>query len=60
MVAKYIREVAMMCFNTFWTKVCPGIKPTRGYPVDARRFRAEMEAELDVLGIPMDTFWRQR
>jgi len=60
MVAKYIREVAMMCFNTFWTTACPGIKPTRGYPVDARRFRAEMESELDALGIPMDTFWRQR
>ena len=60
MVAKYIREVAMEGFNTFWATACPGIKPTRGYPVDARRFRDEMGGQLEPLGIPMDTLWRQR
>ena len=60
MVAKYIREVAMEGFNAFWSTVCLGIKPTRGYPVDARRFRDEMGGQLEPLGIPMDTLWRQR
>ena len=60
MVAKYIREVAMEAFNAFWATACPGIRPTRGYPVDARRFRDDVAGRLAELGIPMDVFWRRR
>ena len=60
MLAKYIRELAMDAFNGFWLEACPGIRPTRGYPVDARRFRDEVGRRLDELGIPEEVFWRQR
>jgi len=60
MLAKYIRELSMDAFNSFWLAACPGLRPTRGYPVDARRFRDEVGGRLDDLGVLEDTFWRQR
>lgn len=38
MFAKYLRETAMHCFNSWWTARVPKLKPTAGYPKDARRF----------------------
>ena len=43
MVSKYIREVFMMLWNDFWQLKIPDLKPTKGYPVDAKRFKAEIE-----------------
>jgi len=60
MVAKYTREVAMEAFNTYWSNVCPGVKPTRGYPVDARRFRDEVGTRLEELEIAESVFWRRK
>ena len=60
MVAKYTREVAMEAFNGYWADVCPGVKPTRGYPVDARRFRDDVGGRLDEFGIEESVFWRQK
>ena len=60
MVAKYTRELAMEAFNDFWATACPGIRPTRGYPVDACRFRDEVGDRLKELRISPDAFWRRR
>ena len=60
MVAKYIREISMTAFNRYWCRQRPGLKPTRGYPVDARRFREDIADRLQQLAIPLDVFWRQR
>jgi len=60
MVSKYIRELAMRRFNLFWQTRLPGLKPTQGYPVDARRFQAEISAELLRLEIPERLYWRCR
>ena len=60
MVAKYTREDAMEAFNAYWSDVCPGVKPTRGYPVDARRFRDDVGTRLDDLEIAEAVFWRQK
>ncbi|MDP7275832.1 MAG: hypothetical protein QF363_10165 [Planctomycetaceae bacterium] len=60
MVAKYIRELSMAAFNRYWCRQSPGLKPTRGYPVDARRFREDIAERLHQLTIPLDVFWRQR
>ncbi|MCK5735748.1 MAG: hypothetical protein KAH21_04680 [Spirochaetaceae bacterium] len=43
MFAKYVRESAMQLFNRWWADKIPGIKPTAGYPQDAKRFIAEIE-----------------
>ena len=58
MIAKYVREVCMECWNRYWDQHIPGIKPTKGYPVDAKRFKAEIEKCQMRLEIQDDQIWR--
>lgn len=60
MVCKYLRELSMELFNDFWREYLPDVKPTKGYPVDAKRFRAEIAEIQKQLGIPNPTLWRER
>ena len=60
MTAKYLRELAMHQFNRFWRARLPGLRPTQGYPVDAKRFRAEIADLARSLGIRDDILWRER
>jgi hypothetical protein len=60
MTAKYLREVCMMQFNAFWAKHVPGLKPTAGYPGDAKRFYDAIRPAMDRLGLPADAVWRKR
>lgn len=59
-LSKYLREIAMEQFNLYWATRIPGIKPTKGYPEDARRFRKEIAAKQLELGIPETVLWRER
>ena len=34
----------MRALNTYWSEHAPGIKPTKGYVQDGRRFLADLEA----------------
>ncbi len=58
--AKYLRELAMEAFNRYWTSRAPGVRPTAGYPVDARRFLAETEAARRAEAMPTIAFWRNK
>jgi len=60
MIAKYLRETSMELFNRFWTTRIPGLKPTKGYPQDAKRFRREIEMECESLGLSESDWWRCR
>ena len=60
MVCKYLRELSMDLFNDFWRAHLPGVKPTKGYPVDAKRFRQEIADVQKKLEIPDSTLWRER
>lgn len=60
MAAKYFRELAMRAFNAYWKVKVPGIKPTAGYPQDAKRFKAEIETVQSKLGIDDAILWRNR
>jgi ribonuclease HII len=60
MTAKYLRELAMRAFNAFWCARVPGLRPTAGYPLDARRFKAEIEAAQRALAIDDHRLWRNR
>ena len=60
MTAKYLRELAMLAFNQFWACRLPGLRPTAGYPVDAKRFKAEIETTQRRLGIADESLWRNR
>lgn len=60
MTAKYLRELAMRPLNAFWQRQVPGLAPTAGYPLDARRFLQQIETALARLSVPLDALWRQR
>ena len=58
MTAKYLRELAMLAENHFWCQRVDGLRPTAGYPVDARRFMAEIADCQRRLAIPDRIVWR--
>jgi len=58
MTAKYLRELAMRAFNDYWCDKLPGLKPTAGYPGDARRFKQAIEPLQATLGIADHVLWR--
>jgi ribonuclease HII len=60
MVSKYLRELAMILFNRFWAGHVPDLRPTAGYPLDARRFANAIRAKQRELGIADDLLWRVR
>ncbi len=60
MVSKYTRELAMELFNRFWGEHVEGLKPTKGYPVDARRFKQDIADAQQQLGISDEMLWRER
>lgn len=60
MMSKYLRELAMLAWNAFWQRHVPGLRPTAGYPVDAVRFKKEIDACQQRLGISDRRVWRER
>jgi hypothetical protein len=60
MTAKYLREQAMAAFNAFWQRQVPGLRPTAGYPQDARRFWDDIRAAQKELGISEAELWRDK
>ena len=58
MMAKYLRECLMEQFNRFWREQVTDLRPTAGYPVDAKRFRADIERQAHSLGLSPDLWWR--
>ena len=60
MVSKYVREVYMRAWNGYWIGHQADLKPTKGYPEDAKRFRIDIEQTQKRLGIRHEQFWRCR
>ncbi len=60
MTAKYLRELSMRPFNAFWQRHIPNLKPTAGYPTDARRFFDDIGDVRQRLTIASDLIWRCR
>jgi hypothetical protein len=60
MASKYLREAAMLAFNSFWLQRLPELRPTAGYPGDAKRFKDEIFAVQQQLGIADRVLWRER
>ena len=60
MLCKYLREVCMKQFNRFWATRVPGIAPTAGYPMDAKRFFTEIQPAMAKLGLTADQVWRKK
>lgn len=60
MVCKYLREVCMRQFNRFWAAHVPGLAPTAGYPLDAKRFYAAIQPAMVKLRLTADQVWRKK
>ena len=59
MAAKYVRELSMHAFNTFWASRAPGLRPTAGYPTDAVRWRHDAAAAVEQARLAADDLWRR-
>jgi ribonuclease HII len=60
MASKYLRELAMSALNRYWCDRIDGLKPTAGYPTDARRWLASVKAVKEELQIDDHLLWRCR
>jgi hypothetical protein len=60
MASKYLRELAMHAFNDFWRQHVADLRPTAGYPEDAKRFKADIAAAQHSLGISDRILWRSK
>lgn len=60
MFSKYIRELFMSLFNAFWQEEVQNIKPTAGYPEDAKRFLSQIYETRTRLGISDDILIRDK
>jgi ribonuclease HII len=60
MASKYLRELLMCEFNSFWQQHVPGLKATAGYPSDAARFLEAIRPAMDRLGISEAALWRSK
>ncbi len=58
MTAKYFRERLMGCINSYWSSHVANLKPTAGYPQDAKRFRMDIAAAAERLGHSIEDWWR--
>ena len=58
MAAKYQRELAMRAFNAYWQQHVENLRPTAGYPMDAKRFKRDIESVQRELNIDDDDLWR--
>ncbi len=59
-VSKTVRELWMDGFNAYWQSQVPGLRPTAGYPVDARRFRRAIEESASAAGCDPLHWWRAK
>ncbi|NOY42461.1 MAG: hypothetical protein GXP26_11570, partial [Planctomycetes bacterium] len=60
MVAKYHRELAMRAFNAYWSEKVADLRPTAGYPMDAKRFKDDIASMQRKLCIDDRQLWRNR
>lgn len=60
MASKYLRELAMKALNDFWCRRVGDLRPTAGYPQDAKRFKAAIATAQAELEIEDQVLWRVR
>ena len=59
-VSKTVRERWMDRFNAHWIARIPDLRPTAGYPLDARRFRQVIEPACRARGLDPSLWWRHK
>jgi hypothetical protein len=59
MFSKYMRELSMISFNSYWQNRSPNLKPTAGYYTDGIRFIDELKS-LGIMPENRDEIVRKR
>jgi len=60
MTSKYLRELFMRIYNSYWTHQVPGLAPTAGYYADGQRFYQDILPVVRKMGIDQQTLYRFR
>ncbi|MBC8328020.1 MAG: hypothetical protein H8E31_04660 [Planctomycetes bacterium] len=60
LAAKLTRERLMDLWNDWFAERLPGVRPTKGYALDAKRWLAEAETDLPRLGVDQEILRRRR
>lgn len=60
MLCKYLRELCMHSFNTWWCGRITGLQPTAGYYQDGTRWLTDVEPHLGRLGVSREMLVRVR
>ena len=58
--SKYLRELYMHAFNSYWSERQTGLRPTAGYYTDAQRWLREAEPAIRRLTVERDMLVRSR
>ncbi len=56
--SKYLRELFMALFNSYWCAQVEGLAPTAGYYTDAQRWLRDAAATIERMGVPRDRLVR--
>ncbi len=58
--SKFLREIFMDSFNTYFSQLLPNLRATAGYPQDAKRFYQDITGLLNKDGLTKEILWRAR
>jgi len=60
MLSKYLRELLMELFNSYWGMHVPNIAPTAGYYTDGNRFWQQIQPHVQGMGFDTNMLYRSR
>jgi ribonuclease HII len=60
MTSKYLRELFMQIYNSYWSAQVPDLAPTAGYYADGRRFYQAIQPAAEKMGIDEQMLYRLR
>lgn len=60
MTSKYLRELLMQIYNSYWSSHVPNLAPTAGYYADGRRFYQAIHPTVQKMGIDEQMLYRLR
>ncbi len=60
MTSKYLRELFMQIYNSYWSSQVPNLAPTAGYYADGRRFYQAIQPTAQKMGIDEQMLYRLR
>ena len=60
MTSKYLRELFMRIYNSYWSQHVPDLAPTAGYYADGRRFYQDIQPAVRKMGIDEQMLYRLR